>query len=192
MATKKDVARCLVVLRAALPRQTITGTQFEQMTTTWTTLLEDIPANLLEMATRAYCATSTPFFPSAGQIRHLALDMVEDHSQRITAGDAWAEVQRALANGQHAHEWSNPLVRKAFEAVGGWTYFHGALLSSVPADRARFMQAFDTYQQREQADRRMLPAVREFVSQRRELEGDVPQELGEPPEFRALVEKLRV
>ena len=102
-----ETAQIITVIRAALPRQAITAKQLEDMVTVWSDILDDIPFELAKIAAKEYCAEAT-FFPSVGQIRKMALDLVATDSDRITAGDAWDEVTRAIGIGVANHEWSDP------------------------------------------------------------------------------------
>ena len=164
MATRDDVARAITALRAAFPKQTITGRQFDEMVSVWSEILEDIAGEPLMMAVKAWISGDTPWLPSVGQLRRMALEMVPGGAGAKTAGEAWEEVRLALSRGEHGYRkghyaWSSALVERAFNCVGGWQYFNTALMDSVMADRAHFMRAYGELVERDERERREPPAV---------------------------------
>jgi hypothetical protein len=167
MANRTDVGVAITVLRAALPQREISPQQFREMLTVWTPILEDIPADLLNQAVQAWISKDTPWLPSVGQLRNLAFDLVRPPSDELTPGEAWEELRLAIRRGPHAYlkgyyQWSSPVVRRAFEAVGGWSYFSVALTESEMADRAHFMRIYRDLQEHEERRRRMLPSVASY------------------------------
>lgn len=174
MATQADIVDLITVLRAALPKQSISSKQFDEMVPVWTMILEDIPAELLGIAAKEWCSKDDPFFPSVGQIRTGALDLIATDADRITAADAWDEICRAFRSVGHTRspEWSHPDIGRAVQGVGGWRYL--CTSDNPMADRARFMDTFKVYRRRAETDRRMLPATREFVAQHRQIEAGGP------------------
>lgn len=133
----------------------------------WYAVLGDLPADTLGLAVKQLASSGREFFPPAGVVRQAAFDLMASDTDRMTAGEAWAEVQRALRYDLPLHmrgdgTWSSPLVQRAFEAIGGWGYFRYALEDAEMSDRARFYQAFEQLQNRERQTRRELPAVTEY------------------------------
>ncbi len=172
MMTRKDMAQILAVLGVSYPRQAIRADVLKLTTTVWLDLLGDIPLDQIKLAVHHHC-TNSQWFPSVAEIRQAAFDLGESESDRLTAGDAWAEVQDQMRHGGHwdAPQFSHPRIQQAVDAIGGWRNVCTADMGAMTADRARFIQMFERYEQRERTDRRMLPAVREFVGQRRALTG---------------------
>ncbi len=160
----------MTILRAAYPRQTITSKQYDKMVVVWADILEDLPFELVKAAMREWCSRDEPWFPSVGQIRTIALDLTASEADRMTAGEAWDEVCRAFRNHGHwrAFDWTHPNIGRAVKAMGGWAYLCNS--ENPMADRARFMDSFKALQQRTEHDRRMLPSVRDYVDQHRQLE----------------------
>ena len=174
MASQTDIVDLITVLRAALPKQPISSEQFDEMVPVWTMILEDIPAELLSVVAKDRCSKRDPFFPSVGEIRQTALDLVATDADRLTAGDAWDEVNRAFRNVGYTRspEWTHPDIDRAVRGVGGWAYLCHS--DNPMADRARFLDIFKVYRGRADTDRRMLPATREFVAKHRQIETDGP------------------
>jgi hypothetical protein len=165
MTDTNNIAQAITVLRAAFPRQEISSKAFGDMVALWAEILADIPPNVLNMAVMEWIARDTPWFPSVGQIRHIALDLVQCKEGELTPGEGWEEVKRAIRIGRHCFQagsvkWSSPLVEKAFNALGGWNYFRVALQEDEVADRAHFMRTFEQLQRRKRDLDSMHPAAR--------------------------------
>ena len=147
-------------------------------------VLGDLDLPLVKAAISEYVASETPWPPSAGQIRAAAFKLIERERGDKSAGEAWAEARKVVRlhwhpsamqvidygdDGPRYEEWgpglfSEPLVYEALEAVGGPSVF--MLPQEVEhTTRARFIQAYETLQERRRGDERMLPAVRELVKQ---------------------------
>ena len=181
MATLQEVVKIITYFGALWPRHTA---QWGKDTAkAWWTILEDLPYEQLQLAAKKIGSQDSPWPPSAGELRHAVMDLNMSNDERMTAGEAWNEVNMAVrSHGKHAYlpgppplnreptrQWSSPQVKRAFEAIGGWSYFQQAQEDAQMADRARFCQAFEQLQKREQTDARMLPAVREYTEQVRLL-----------------------
>ncbi len=172
------MAQILSILGVSYPRQVLSPDVLKLTITVWLDILGDIPLDQIKLAVKAHCSNSQ-WFPAVAEIRQAALDLGESESDRLTAGDAWAEVQDRMRHGGHwdSPKFSHPRIQQTVDAVGGWLNLCTNNMSAVVADRSQFIKAFERYEQRERTDRRMLPAVREFVSQRRALAdgGAAPQ-----------------
>ena len=101
MADRADIAQAITVLRAALPKQTITSKQFNEMVDVWTAVLADIPAAILVLAVRGWISRDTPWFPSVGQLRGIAFGLMAPPEEKLVPAEGWAEVKRAIALGRH-------------------------------------------------------------------------------------------
>lgn len=176
--TPKDMAQILAILGAAYPRQVLSAEQLKLTMTVWLEILGDLPLAQVKLAVKAHCSNSQ-WFPAVAEIRQAALDLGETEADRITAGDGWAEVTKAFGRTGwgESPKFSHPRIKQAVDAIGGWRNLCVSSIDAAPTHRARFIQAFETYERRERTDRRMLPAVREFVGQRRALTdgGTAPQ-----------------
>lgn len=179
MATQDTVLKALTVLSTAFPAlgNKLTEDKIEAMIVAWHTVLYDVPDDLLERATLHICGTAC-FFPSAGELRQAAFDLVDLGADIPTAQDAWAEVSRCLRTGFYmedergfyqrraptAEDWSHPLIQRAIDGVGGWQALNDPQ-GLAAADRARFLEAYQVYATRDRRDRAMLPTVRQAVEQ---------------------------
>ena len=187
MATKAEVSRLILVLNGLYPHQAIgkglaekaQAKKVVEAAAIWHQVLGDIPYDALSLIVRQIAGSGREFYPPPGVIRQSVFEMTSPDTERLTPGEGWAEVKRALGNGR-SHKWTCDLVRQSFEAIGGWQYMGYALTSSEMSDRARFFQAFEQFQSRERTERRMLPAVREY----RALIGQTAKVLAIPPDSR--------
>jgi len=109
------------------------------------------------------------------------------------ANDAWAEVVGRVRKGGFwyadenglyhrraptAGDWSHPLIDRAIEGIGGWRSLTDPdALDGV--NRARFLEAYRTYQERQRQDQALLPMVREAVGQLRAGRQGGPISLGD-------------
>jgi len=127
-------------------------------------ILGDLDANLLLKAALGLVGTAT-FYPSAGELRRAYFDLLDTANNIPDAYQAWAEVKALFRRGYSrmrpptAESVTHSRVLAALEGIGGWL----ALCSSENdvADRARYIQAYETYTKREQYTERMLPGVME-------------------------------
>lgn len=171
MTSKSQISQILGVLGVAYRRQAMTTEQIKLAVPVWHELLGDLDFGLLKTAVQQHCSNSQ-WFPSVAELRQAAFDLLETKAERITPGEAWAEVKRAISTGRHHFAsgeatWSSPLVEKAFRAIGGWSYFCYALTSAEMSDRARFMQAIEDLRVRDRQERRMLPEIRAYRDRQR-------------------------
>ena len=154
------------------------ATEVAKLVGPWHAVLGDLPTDALGLAVKSLAASGREFFPPAGVVRQHAFELMEPDAYKMTAGEAWDEVNRAVRQGEHRFRngmvrWSSPTVEAAFRSIGGWAYFKFALEDSYMADRARFCDAFNQLQKREQGTRRELPAVAEY----RQLVGETVRRL---------------
>jgi hypothetical protein len=178
--TKAQISQILGVLGVVYRRQALTTQELKLAVPVWHELLGDLDFHLLKAAVHAHCTTSK-WFPSVAELRQAAHDLVAPAAEAVTAGEAWAEVKRAIRLGQHRFQdgqarWSSPLVEAAFNALGGWNYFRTALTDDEMADRAHFTRAYEGLQRRQHDQARMHPAARRFrqgyLESARQLPGD--------------------
>lgn len=165
MMDKSRFQRILKVLVAAYEaKPSFDGLSKEGMTAYYA-VLGDLPPDLLEAATMHYVATSK-WFPSAAELRETAFDLVDQANGRIGPYKAWGEVQKKV--GTHGvyrgePEFDDPAIAHAIAGVGGWRAICMAPENAIMSTRARFVDAFKQARQRERAETRMLPQIRELT-----------------------------
>lgn len=154
-----DIAQIINFLIHAYPRQEIA----EGTIKVYKETLRDIDPDLLKSAVLKHISKS-PWFPSVSELRDCAASLIEQANGEPDAFTAWAEVMQQI---RHVGSWgeptfSNPRIDKAVRGIGGWREL--CLSENTIADRARFVEAYNTYQTRDKDDRRMLPAIFQAIS----------------------------
>lgn len=154
-----EFGKALAVLEDAYPRYTLEP----RVVKTWYAILGDLEPDLLKAAVLQIASENRPFLPAPGEVRQCAFDLVERHSNFPTAWDAWAEVCKRIGDNGYVSvpEFTHPLIKRTVDAVGGWLQLCWS--ENAVADRARFVQAYETLAKRERAQSRMLPQVREVL-----------------------------
>jgi hypothetical protein len=160
MASLVEVTKTLTFLAALYPRYALT----EETIDAYHVILQDLGVGLLKAAAMELGSQDRPFFPSAGELRQAAFDLVARSDGLPTAGEAWAEVCRKIGEDGHIRvpEFSHPLVKQAVDGVGGWLNLCWSV--NQVADRARFMEVYKVLMRRRRSDERMLPQVRETAA----------------------------
>lgn len=95
MATKSDVLNLLLEIQH-LPKSPITQENTEQIVDMYTADLQDIPADVLAAAGVHYRTSPNPFFPSTGQLREKATELLLLAMNIPSASEAWNQVMTAV------------------------------------------------------------------------------------------------
>ena len=133
--------------------------------------LEDIPAWELEMA-RKQCMAGARFMPTIGELRDRVLELrrLASSDGAPDAGTAWAEVlDAASCCAYNTPTYSHPAIEAAVRAIGGIKLVGFAPSGELMSHRARFMECYGTYRERERDDQAMLPGVKAAVAKMHEL-----------------------
>lgn len=174
MASKAEIAKIVAVLGTAFPsfRAGKSGAEVaeytRQMIKTYHLVLGELDAGQL-MQTALELAKHNTFFPSTGELWQAYHKRQALMAGEPTAQEAWHEVRRLFRKGYSRlkaptpEDVSHPRIWKALEGIGGWL----ALCNSENdvADRARFLQAYEVYEQRDEAIGRMSPEVRARIAE---------------------------
>lgn len=128
-------------------------------------LLGDIPGEVLDAAVMQVIARHVyNTVPSVAEIRNMAFEIARGEGDVLSAYAAWEEVKRALHEARpEQHVWSNPLVEKAINGVGGIRAFGQSDVDDEVSWRAQFVRAYESFVQRAANEARMLPGVRAVV-----------------------------
>jgi hypothetical protein len=180
-----DFLAVMRVLDKAYPRFKLD----EETTEVYYQILGDLPLELLKAAVIDYVSSDSPWCPSAGQLRAAAFRLVEHEEGKKSAGEAWGEVMRKVGEEGYicAPQFDDPLIARALQGIGGWRELCFSPEEHLMAARARFFQVYETLQERQRHERRMLPAVRETVAR---LAAGGFMEIGAGDEHGAKMQKL--
>ena len=159
MAEPKDVAEVVAIISAAYPSFAPT----EHTVEVYYQFLRDIPASLLKQAAaQSVAEAGRKFAPSIGELRGAVAEI-----RRVIAGtpssyDAWHEVLKAILEvGSYGTPvFSHPLVTKAVRALG----WHNLCMSeNQAADRARFIEAYEQFDESTEVEAMRLPEVDAYI-----------------------------
>jgi hypothetical protein len=164
--SKSGVNQCMARLDVAYPhhfKQADLDADFALQV--YHEILDDVDDGLLMAATKQWLSTAHPFHPSPGELRDLALRMVE--RDELSADEAWAEVLAAVRNiGSYGvPAWSNDAITQTMQAFGRWKEFCATEDDQMPFVRAQFMNIYKAQQTRRHDDRLMLPEVQTVMAQ---------------------------
>jgi hypothetical protein len=144
---------CIILLKSAYPRQTFgpETVRVYQMT------LSEINPELLQAAVLKHISTSK-WFPTVAEIRAAVVEIVLQTANQPTALEAWGIVIKEIRRVGH---WRRPdlppAILKAVNDIGGWRQL--CMSENNTADRARFVEAYTSRQQRLAHRLQQLPAV---------------------------------
>ena len=144
---------CLILLKSAYPRQ-----EFAPETVhVYTLALSDINTKLLQTGVLKHISTSK-WFPTVAEIRAAVAEVVLQTANQPTALEAWGMVMREMRLVGH---WRRPdlppAILQAVQDTGGWRQL--CMSENIAADRARFVEAYNSQQQRLVQRLQQLPAV---------------------------------
>lgn len=94
MADERDITRALLELQH-LPNSPITDQNVRQVSQQYEADLGDIPAEILQAAVFSYRTSGNPFFPTSGQLREKATELLLISMDIPTASMAWSQVLAA-------------------------------------------------------------------------------------------------
>jgi hypothetical protein len=132
--------------------------------------LADLSEPVLDLACTQIVATSK-WFPTVAELREAAAAVQMDAGATLTAGEAWGEALHTIRMLGYYEKpvFSNPLIAKCVEAMGGWKYLSES--EDTMADRAHFMKTWDAVQKRETKEVQLPPQLRAGSEVREQLAG---------------------
>lgn len=130
-------------------------------------ILGDLDTHILKAAALQFGSEPGPWYPSAGDLRAKAFDLIDADSGHPPAGEAWAEALRRLNiwNPASKEDYSDPLIFEALEGIGGAIRVGMTAEDMLMSSRARFMDVYKQLVKRRRIQARMLPQVKAAVKQ---------------------------
>jgi len=144
-------------------------------------ILSDIPDDVLEAATVHICSKPGAFFPSVGDWRKIALDIMLNKAGIPSEYQAWEELISMIGKGPSRRLtgekdddgkwivedipdriWKNKIAERVAEQLG-WPEFPD--LNNLSYERHAFMEAYRIQCQRIDEDIRTLPGVKKVEQQ---------------------------
>lgn len=121
-------------------------------------ILEDIPFDALEAAGKIYMSEDNAFFPTPGQLRTRAINVLINRRGLPTPYDAWEEAIDHCRRGTYK-DYTHPLIERAVKQIGV-PYWQNMLTDDEMATRAQFFKIYQALLDRELEDIKTLPSVR--------------------------------
>ena len=172
MDSNKDerIIDALMVLSGEFPNVTLSEANYKA----YLLVLKDLPVELVELACQQLAGANREFYPPAGVIRQAAFDLEEVADETPSALEAWGQVKGSIPG---CHE----LTDKAMKSLGGWRAWGQSNIDDEPSWRARFIQAYEILQKREQEEKRRLPQVAGYIKARKAelVDQEIKKLLGE-------------
>ena len=163
MAEYEFVSKLMAIVSANYSNYRLT----KEAIALYTRIFADIPDDVLEAAALDICSRPGAFFPSAGDWRQTALDLMLAKSGIPLAIEAWEEARRVVGNcgeywlyqqGQRLPEYSHPLIEKTVSAIG---YRNILEPENEEVLRAQFIKAYEAFRVRTDDSMRTLPEVKQ-------------------------------
>lgn len=186
MATLSEVIKLMGVLSLAYPNYA----PKQGASKVYHMVLEDIPYDALEAGAKACVAKQSAFFPSAGEWRNEAMNVMVNKLHIPSAFEAWENVQSEMRRCHDYYRWlgnpyakmpefAHPLIKRAVDIMGYVQLYES---ENQVADRAHFFRVYDSLLDRSIEEQKQLPAVRVVAEQyaNRQLEaGNAMKQLAE-------------
>lgn len=159
MASTQLIGQMFELLRAQWPREPVS----ELTLKVYEMVLSDIPDEVLQVAVLQLLSQAT-FRPTAAEVRKTAFELMRGYA--TSAIEAWGEVKRMVHIPKMERKWSAPLIAEALSCIGGLSAFAFSPVDDETSWRARFVEAYNTLQERERKEALMLPQVKQLIAQR--------------------------
>ena len=175
MANLKEVTKVLGVLTLAYPKSELKP----GMTEVYSSLLSEIPVNILEAAAKQIMVESA-FFPSIAELRNKSLELMYGTKEYPLPGEAYINAAKAhedykICSGEkdengywitetEYYEWLHPVVKQAAELMGWPKLFP---TDNPMADRSQFFKVYESLINREVEQNKLLPDVKQVSEQYR-------------------------
>jgi hypothetical protein len=154
MATQETIFRILTLLTAEYPEKEVTP----ETPGLYEALLIDVPDEVLEAAVLDHISKSK-WYPKISELRDIAIDMQTGTSRLPPAAEAWGTAYKAMVEYGRSRkpDFDNPVLEQTIKALG----WRNLCMSTNPiADRARFIQAYDQYKERNRVENVTLPGIK--------------------------------
>lgn len=121
MATKLEISKSLNTMRH-LPKSPITDMNVAEIVEQYHYDLCDVQSDILDAAVVHYRTSANPYFPTSGQLREKAMDLILLAMGVPTAGEAWVQVNNSLVHRETVVcEIGDRLRKDAESGIGYWS-----------------------------------------------------------------------
>lgn len=157
MATEIEITKLMKVMRAMYANSHFQD--WEAPRKGYCMMLADIPYEILEAAVKQ-CVSQSEFFPSIAALRKAAAEIQIGAKDYPPAAEAWGQFVKLAQYYGHDHKpltFDNPILEKAINALG---WYDLCISENQVADRARFIEVYNQYLERDLREAVTLPEVR--------------------------------
>ena len=176
---KQESSKIIYIIQATYPQsyQRFGEKEMSNMLEAWHSILCDYDYPTACAGLKAYMANDKNGFPpSPGQIIDHIHKLTESREDRLTEGEAWRLVQKAIGNGiygaEEEFEKLPELVQRTVGSPNVLRTWAQEDVESMSVIQSNFQRAFRTAQERHREDRKMPESVRALVDN---LTGKLPQ-----------------
>lgn len=161
MAGKEVIARAMELLLAQWPRQPINDVTM----VVYSRVLGDLPDRAVEAAVEHVLSTNT-YFPTAAEIRAVAIDIMCSKLNILSCYEAWERVVNYLRKPptifRNGRRWRlkplDDVTERAVAHIGGWDVLRRS--ENLAVERANFYRAYEDIVARVHQELGKLPSVR--------------------------------
>lgn len=178
MATDKEAMKVWMVLVVAYPThgREVGEAVMQQTAKLYARLLADLPVPLLMAAAEQHIASSK-WFPTVAELRAQVASIQRAALPERGGLEAWGIVQETFTDGGYYQyddghattpEFDDPLITATLKALGGYWHLYGLIRDphgNPAADRARFVECYETLRRRQNEEALLLPGVRALRQQ---------------------------
>lgn len=119
-------------------------------------MLNDLPDEILQAAI-VKVAAENRFFPTISEIRKAAQSFIPEIARLPDKYTAWEQVMRTIKSDWRGHDPLHPVIERAVKVLGGW--YGIATSETQAAERARFLEAYETFASRYREMRSQPPLL---------------------------------
>lgn len=158
MITQTEMQQILLAFGKVF-RQEVDG----ELVKLYYSVLSHVDVELFKIAAKEVIANET-FFPKPAQLKDMINKLACKQAGLVSAEEAWAEVQSRLGGGRdHTPEFSNELILKSVNAIGGWRNLSNYPLDDFKTIRPQFMKMYNSYLTRTKEDFALLPETNDYI-----------------------------
>ena len=167
--TRDETKQLLMMVKALYPNFDLKPDQMTVTINAWQMMLDEYPADSISAALKIYVKTNnTGFAPSVSQI--ISCMHAPKSNDRLTEGEAWALVKKAISNGNYGSEEEfNKLPPEVQRAVGGaemirqWALCDTSEVNTVVM--SNFQRTYKAILSKQEFEDRVPTAISDVVKQ---------------------------
>lgn len=165
---RAETIKLFAIFKTAYPKFFVSQDKSEALLQIelWTELFSDIPYLVVETAVKRLILES-PYPPAISDVRKLAVEIMQDPSDKNDVATAWGEVMRAIKyygyyRLQEALASMSPITAKVVVLMG-WEEI--CTTEEIGVTRGQFMKMYDAYKRRENQEALLPDELKQTIRQ---------------------------